>query len=126
MCLPYTVVLQVQCTCCCVSLHAASLDPLDQWPTFKDLKEMVIVHVAGKWFTTGLHLNITSEMLDAVKTSNGSDREHCVEMFTCWLLREQGYGDLPRTWSSVLQAVENSCGSKVCQEIKERLHHEKL
>ena len=110
------------CISYCVPLHAAPLDPLDERPTLKDLNEKVIVRVAGKWFTTGLQLDMTSDTLDAIKTPNGSNREHCLEMFKCWLAGEQGCGDLPRTWSSVLHAVENSCGSEVCQEIMERLH----
>ena len=103
-------------------LHAAPCDVLNQRPTLRDLDEKVIVRIAGKWFTTGLQLDITSEMLDAIRTPNGSNREHCLEMFKSWLAGEQGCGDLPRTWSNVLRAVENGCGSEVCQEISERLH----
>ena len=103
-------------------MHAASPDPLDERPTLKDLNEKVIVRVAGKWFITGLQLDITSDTLDAIRTPNGSNREHCLEMFKCWLAGEQGCGGLPRTWSSVLHAVENGCGNEVCREIMELLH----
>ena len=100
-----------------VSLHAAPLDPLDQRPMLKDLEEKVVLLAAGKWFAFGLQLDITPESLDAIKTPNGSNKEHCLEMFKCWLAKEQGCGSLPRTWSSVVHAVENSCGSEVSQEL---------
>ena len=106
----------------CVSLNAAPLDPLDERPTLKDLNDIVVVRVAGKWVTTGLHLDITSDVLDAIQTTDGTNRVHCREMFQWWLAGQQGCGSLPRTWSSVLHAVENSCGSEMCQEIVERLH----
>ena len=102
----------------CVSMTAAPLDPLGRNPELKDL-EIVIVRVASKWFATGLQLDIQPDVLDAIKTPNGSNNDHCREMFKCWLAGQQGCGNLPRTWSSVLQAVENSCGTEVCREIKE-------
>ena len=105
----------------CVSLHAAPLDPLDQRPQLKDLEEKVVLLAAGKWFAFGLQLDITPESLDAIRTPNGSNKEHCLEMFKCWLAKEQGCGSLPRTWSSVVHAVENSCGSEVSRELCERL-----
>ena len=108
----------------CVPLNAAPLHPLDERPTLKDLREIVIVRVADTWFATGLQLDITSDVLDAIETTNGSDREHCLEMFQWWLAGQPGYGKLPRTWSSVLHAVENGCGNEVCRKIAELLHQQ--
>ena len=108
------------CTILC-ALLAAPLDPLDQRPQLKDLEEKVVLLAAGKWFTFGLQLDIKPEALDAIRTPNGSNKEHCLEMFKCWLAKEQGCGSLPRTWSSVVHAVENSCGSEVTREICELL-----
>ena len=87
----------------------------------KDLEEKVVLLAASKWFDIGLQLDITTEVLDAIKTPNGSNKEHCLEMFKCWLAKEQGCGSLPRTWSSVVHAVENSCVSEVSREICECL-----
>ena len=103
-------------------MHTGPVDPLDQRPSLKDLDEKVVLLAAGKWFNFGLQLDIKPEALDAIKTPNGSNKEHCREMFRCWLAKEQGYGALPRTWSSVLHAVENSCGSEVSRELSELLH----
>lgn len=94
---------------------------LNQRPTLKSLDEKVVVHVAGKWDTIGLHLDIEDYILQSIKTPNGSNNKHCLEMFRHWLARERGCGSLPRTWSSVLHAVKIGCGSEVCQEIAELL-----
>ena len=107
---------------CCVSFHAVPLDPLHRKPTSKDLNNTVIVRVARSWRTVGLQLNIDDYVLDGIITPNGSNAYHCREMFRHWLDGEQGCGDLARTWSSVLDAVENSCGSEVRREIAEIVH----
>ena len=87
----------------------------------RSLDEKLVVRVAGKWDSTGLCLNIEDHVLQAIRTPNGSSDEHCREMLRRWLNGEQGCGNLPRTWSSVLDAVEIGCGSEVCQRIKELL-----
>ena len=114
-----------RCYCCFIplpSFHAAPLDPLHQKPILRDLNNKVVVRVAGKWETTGLELDIEDYVLQAIKTPNGSNEFHCREMFRRWLAREQGCGALPRTWSSVLDAVERSCGTEVSRELRELIH----
>ena len=95
-------------------------NPLDERPTLKGLHE-VIVRVAGKWHIIGLHLDINDCVLQAIRTPSGSNEDHCHEMFRRWLAGECGCGTLPKTWSSVLHAVQNVCGSEVCKEITELL-----
>ena len=94
---------------------------MDEKPTLKGLHE-VIVRVAGKWDTIGLHLDIEDCVLQAIKTPNGSNEDHCREMFRRWLAGECGCGTLLRTWSSVLHAVQKGCGSEVCKEISDLLY----
>ena len=107
----------------CVSIFcAAPLDPLHRKPTLKDLDNKVTMRVAGRWMTVGLQLSIEDYALQAVMTPNGSNAYHCREMFRYWLDGEDGCGALPRTWSSVLDAVEIGCGSEVRREIAETLH----
>ena len=108
----------------CASLlhfNTAPCHSLDQRPTMKSLDEKVVVHVAGKWETTGLHLDIEDCVLRAIKTPNGTNEEHCREMLRRWLYGERGCGALARTWSSLLHAVEIGCGSEVRQKIAELL-----
>ena len=78
--------------------------------------------MAGRWVSIGLQLNIEDYTLHAITTPNGSNNEHCREMFRCWLAGEQGYGALPRTWFTVLQSVEKGYGSEVSHNIAELLH----
>ena len=106
----------------CVSLPAAALDPLDDRPTLSDLDDKVVKSVSNKWFSTGLELNIEKNVLETIQMSSGNTEQSCHEMFRCWLAKELGYGALPRTWSSVLHAVENSCGNEVSQELCKLLH----
>ena len=53
----------------------------------KDFEKKVVLLAAGKWFVFGLQLDIKPEALDAIKTPNGSNKEHCLEMFKCWLAK---------------------------------------
>ena len=105
-----------------VPLLAAALDPLDDRPTLSDLNDKVVKSVSNKWFSTGLELNIEKNVLKTIQMSSGNTEQSCHEMFRCWLAKEEGYGALPRKWSSVLHAVENSCGSEVSQKLSELLH----
>ena len=86
----------------------------------------MVARVAGKWETTGLELDIEGYVLQAIKTPNGSNEFHSREMFRRWLAREQGCGALPRTWSSVLDAVERNCGSEVSQYLRNLDHSPKF
>ena len=103
-------------------LTTAPCNPKEQKPTLKSLDEEVVVRVAGRWETIGVHLDIEDFVLQAIKTPNGSNEDHCHEMFRRWLAGAQGCGPLPRTWSSVLHAVHKGCGSEVCKDITELLH----
>ena len=105
-----------------VSLPAAPLNQLDDRPTLSDLNDKVVKSVSNKWFSTGLELNIEKNVLETIQMSIGNTEQSCHEMFRCWLAKEEGCGALPRTWSSVLHAVENSCGSEVSRELSDLLH----
>ena len=105
-----------------VSLPAAPLNQLDDRPTLSDLNDKVVKSVSNKWFSTGLELNIEKNVLETIQMSGRNTEQACHEMFKCWLAKEEGYGALPRTWSSVLHAVENSCGSEVSRELSDLLH----
>ena len=83
----------------------------------KDLYEKAVVRVASNWYKVGLQLDIEHYVLDAIKTPHGTNVDHCLGMFAQWLDGKRDCGKLPRTWSSVLEAVEISCGSEVRQEI---------
>ena len=105
-----------------ISLPVAALNQLDDRPTLSDLDDKVVKSVSNKWFSTGLELNIEKNVLETIQMSGRNTEQSCHEMFRGWLAKEQGCGALPRTWSSVLHAVENSCGSEVSQELSELLH----
>ena len=96
-------------------------NPLDATPTLQGLHE-VIVRVAGKWESVGLQLNIDDYVLHAIRTPNGSNEDHCREMFRRWLAGERGCGALPKTWSSVLHAVQIGYGSEVGKKILDLLY----
>ena len=49
----------------------------------------------------------------------------CLEMFECWLQGSRGTGGSPRTWSTVLSAVEDSLGCDVTDSIERALLEER-
>lgn len=104
----------------CPKLHVIAPIPpdlLSQKPTLKDLYEKVVLRVAGNWDKLGLQLDIEHYVLEAIKTPHGSKVDFCLNMLAQWLDGKRDCGKLPKTWSSVLEAVESSCGSEVQREI---------
>ena len=49
----------------------------------------------------------------------------CLEMFECWLQESRRTGESPRTWSTVLYAVEDCLGRDVADNIERALLEER-
>ena len=62
--------------------------------------------------------------LDGVKADGGDHETRCLDMFRKWLDGKTGSGILPRTWDSVLNAVEAAVGSEVRKTIEQNISHE--
>ena len=86
-------------------------------PTLRDVVCFVVLRVAPKWYDLGLALDVQPFVLDTI-----SQQQRCPDqpraMFVRWLEGSPGTGSQPRTWQSVLAAVEMICGSAAMEDIR--------
>ena len=91
------------------------------------LVQIAITQVAYKWEELAIFLDVSTAITAVIKASDRVTSEgHCKEMLIQWLNTtgmEPGskMGRKPRTWSSILQAVGDSIGFVVADEVKTNL-----
>ena len=94
-------------------------------PTAVLLLKKVVPAVAHMWHPLGVHLGMETAILNTYKTTETcSVKLCCLEMFECWLQEGRGTGASPRTWSTVLSAIENCLGHDVASCTKAALLEE--
>ena len=109
---------------------SSSVDPLrdellSSKPTAVLLLKKVVPAIAQEWLLIGVHLGMEVALLKTFKATESHDvKLCCLEMFECWLQESKGTGDSPRTWSTVLSAVEDSLGCDVADSIERALLEE--
>ena len=90
------------------------------------LKKVVPAIIAQEWLQIGVHLGMKATILKTFKATESHDvKLCCLEMFECWLQGSSGTGDSPRTWSTVLSAVEDSLGYDLADSIERALLEER-
>ena len=90
---------------------------LSDQPTLRDVVCFAVPRVAPKWYDLGLALDVQPFVLDTI-----SQQQKCPDqprvMFVKWLEGSPGTGSQPRTWESVLTAVEMICGTAAMENIR--------
>ena len=93
--------------------------PLNEKPELEVLSKHVVPRVAAESFKFGVHLGIRDYIIDMIEKDYHLCEEVCLRMLQRWLNGGQGTSDKPRTWNTVLTAVEDVKGLTVVHEIKE-------
>ena len=74
--------------------------------------------MAALWFPVGLQCGIITDVLCTIgKEFPGNTQSCCTQMFDSWLQKTPGTGDMPRTWTTVLEAVRMYYGEVVTDHI---------
>ena len=108
-----------------------SVDPLrgellSSKPTAVPLLKKVVPTIAQEWLQIGVHLGMEVAILKTFKATESLDLKLCcLEMFECWLQGSRGTGESPRTWSTVLSAVDDCLGHDVADRIERGLLEER-
>ena len=90
-------------------------------PSLNALCQM-LPRIASSWHSLGLTLGAKPFTLSLTDQSHKGDPEKCFsEMLQNWLNGKPDCGDQPRTWDSLLQAVDNVVGSEVSVSIKKKI-----
>ena len=114
---PYYLWLQPEIYCLLSSPAGAVVTSLSDQPTLKDVVCHAVPRVAPKWYDLGLALDVQPFVLDGVAhQQEKADRPR--EMFAKWLEGSPGTGSQPRTWQTVLDAVEMICGLAAAEDIR--------
>ena len=85
-------------------------------PILKDLMAKAIPRIGRQWDRVGLQLDMEDYLLDAIPSDDAENGGK--QMFQQWLNGKKGSGGKPRTWESVLNAVEASIGSEVRKDLE--------
>lgn len=98
---------------------AASISFMHAKPKLKDLMDKVIPRIGRLWDRVGLQLDIEDYLLAAISSDDHENGGK--QMFQQWLNGKKGSGGKPRMWESVLNAIENSIGFVVRNDLEAAL-----
>ena len=109
MCIVHTMFV---CLACCVGGK----------PSLLDILRLVVPTIAAKWKKVGQALGVESEILDTVTRSEHREDGCALELLALWSQTTAGTGSQPRTWHSLLAAVETVIGCRERQKIEAKLN----
>ena len=90
-------------------------------PSLSDLLRHVVPTIAAKWKMVGYALGVQREVLNTVEYNEQKAEGCAMELLALWLHRTPGTGDQPRTWHSVIGAVETVIGPGEKERIEAKL-----
>ena len=91
-------------------------------PSLLDILSVVVPTIAAKWGKVGQALGVEPEALDTVRRSEHREDGRALELLALWSQSAAGTGSLPRTWHSLLAAVETVIGRREREKIEAKLN----
>ena len=85
------------------------------------MNKFVVPHIIHEWRVFGISLGVSANAVETIYREEKDSRYACIKMFTQWLrdgARQQGGGC---TWKELLEAVSDSSGPGVSNEIERKL-----
>ena len=108
-------------TCYCHILFYRLVCSVGAEPSLFDLLKHVIPTIAAQWKMVGYALGVQHQVLNIVQYNERGVEDCAMELLARWLYRAPGTGDQPRTWHSVLGAVETVIGPGEKGQIEAKL-----
>ena len=72
----------------------------------------------ARWREFGTHLCVKPPIMDSIDKDNKSDVGACMlQLIEKWLADENGTGDLPRTWETVVRAVAKTGPGRLAEKL---------
>ena len=100
------------CLACCVGAK----------PCLLDILRLVVPTTATKWKDVGQVLGVERAALDTVSYSEHREDGCALELLALWSQSAAGTGSQPRTWHSLLAAVEKVIGRREREKIEAKLN----
>ena len=73
-----------------------------------------------QWRKFGTFLHIERVILESIATNTSNVGEHMLQLVEKWLDHDNGTGDLPRTWGTVVQAVKQTGKGQLAEQLAQR------
>ena len=77
--------------------------------------------MASEWHKVGVLCGVTTEVLRVIQKDASDTTSRCCRMFESWLEKTTGTGNKPRTWSTLLEAVQSGYGAATRESIEAQL-----
>ena len=91
-------------------------------PTEEQLVQLVGSQMCAKWNMFSLYLGVQKHVRDEVSHNCQRMAKGCfVEVVGRWLSSDDGTGDSPRTWETVVSALEDIGHAPLAKEVKQKL-----
>ena len=105
-------VVHTNCLVCCVGAK----------PSLLDILRLVVPTIVTKWKDVGQALGVKQAALDTVRRSEHREDGRALELLALWSQSAAGTGSQPRTWHSLLAAVETEIGRRERENIEAKLN----
>ena len=75
----------------------------------------------ASWRVFGTFLNVEYATMNSIDADQRGKSGMCMlELVSKWVTRQEGTGDLPRTWQSVVEAVRDTGAEQLATELAQR------
>ena len=86
-----------------------------------DVMRVLKHHVDARWKNFGFFLHVDSTLIDAILVHKFANPRDCMlELVSQWVTQQEGTGDLPRTWMTVVEAVRDSGLTQLAKELAKK------
>ena len=73
-----------------------------------------------QWREFGTYLYVKTTVMDGISMNNSNVASCMLQLVEKWLGHENGTGDLPRTWQTVVQAVKHTGKGLLAEQLAEQ------
>ena len=90
-------------------------------PSLFDLLRLVVPTIAAKWEEVGQALGVEHAIIETVRDSKQRADGRALEVLDRWSQSATGTGSQPRTWHSLLVAIEKEVGPKERERLQAKM-----
>ena len=86
-----------------------------------DVLQVLGHNLDAEWRQFGIHLRVEPAILNVISCDNFSVTSRMFQLLDKWLGHEDGTGDLPRAWHTVVQAVKHTGKGLLAEQLAQQL-----